>query len=187
MTAGKITIVLAIAASIKLLSAQDEALDKQTLRSLSVLKQTLKNLEPELKNLEPGQRNFESALTGALSLDLDRVRNMPSSSSPEERHKAFVEVMIRNGTLSHDAIKYLQASTEWRQELLRGGWSARAEDQTVMAGLIKVDACALAAVAYTKTVSAYGDALRNGQTGEAELQRVPAARKRLLDAMAAEQ
>src|SRR6266550_6972957 len=111
MTAGKVTIVLAIAASIKLLSAQDEALDKQTLRSLSVLKQALKNLEPELNNLEPAQTNFESALTGALSLDLDKMRDMPSSSSPEERHKAFVEVMIRNGRLSHDAIKYLQAST----------------------------------------------------------------------------
>ncbi len=95
--------------------------------------------------------------------------------------------MIRNGRLSHDAIKYLQASTEWREELLRGSWSGRAEDQTVIAGLIKVDACALAAVAYTKTVSAYADALRNGQTGEAELKGVPAARKRLLDAMDAAQ
>jgi hypothetical protein len=172
MTAGKITLFLAISASIKLLSAQDDP------ESVVLIRQ-------DLENVQSAQKNFESALTEALAFDIDKARDMPSSSSPEERHEAFIKVMIRNGTLLHDANRYLQASSQWKEDLQRVGWASRPEQQTLIAQIDKLDACARAAVEYGKAVVAFADALKSGESGEAELKRVPQARKRLVDSMAA--
>jgi hypothetical protein len=46
--------------------------------------------------VKQAQNVFMSALTEALGFDLDKALDTPSSSSPEERHEAFVKIFKKH-------------------------------------------------------------------------------------------
>ena len=174
MAAGKITIVLAISASITVLSAQDEAVDKQNVQSLVAVMRAEENLLSAMKKLK-------SSVDAAVLFDKEKGLAILSATSAGEKDVAIVEVAGQKTQLLHDANAYVEASAQCRQEILRAGCANLPDEQKIIAGMDKLDACAAAVVDYTKALSAFVDARKSGQTGDAELENILATRKRFVD------
>lgn len=138
----------------------------------------------EWQVVKKAQDVFVSALTDALSSQarLSEIFESNPREDSRELGEALIELRKRLWKMEHYANKYLKTSARWKQVVLHSDWARRADNQRILVGEVdKSDACARAAVDYGEAA----DASFAPESGEAETKRLVAARKRLLDSMAA--